>query len=82
MKKSILNRLVFTLISIVFIVLLMTIKSNAASLSISTSKRTVAPGESFTVTVTLSNGAGYVTSGGQTQWLLSGVNVRRRFTTW
>ena len=44
-------------------------KSKAATLTISTSKSTVSPGESFTVTVTLQNGAGKISSGGQTQWL-------------
>lgn len=69
MKKNIFNKIIFIIILNAFIVLLLTIKSNAASLSISTSKSTVAPGESFTVTVKLNNGAGYVTSEGQTQWL-------------
>ena len=69
MKNNIIRKILITLILIAFIVLGLTIKSNAASLSIKTSKSTVSPGESFTVTVTLSNGAGYVTSGGQTQWL-------------
>lgn len=69
MKKNIFNKIIFIIILNVFILLLLTIKSNAASLSISTSKSTVAPGESFTVTVKLNNGAGYVTSGGQTKWL-------------
>lgn len=69
MKDSILKKVIIILISICFILALMTIKSNAASLSIKTSKSSVSPGETFTVTVTLSNGAGYVTSGGQTQWL-------------
>lgn len=75
MKKSILNKLVFILISIAFILLLMTIKSNAVSLSISTSKSSVSPGGTFTVTVTVSGGAGSVTtsvsngSGGKTEFL-------------
>lgn len=69
MEKSILRNLIFIIILNAFIILLLTVKSNAASLSISTSKSEVAPGESFTVTVKLSNGAGYVTSGGKTQWL-------------
>lgn len=43
--------------------------SEAATLSISTSKSSVSPGETFQVTITLTNGAGYVTSDGQTQWL-------------
>lgn len=78
MKKSILNKLVFILISIAFILLLMTIKSNAASLSISTSKSSVSPGGTFTVTVTVSGGAGSVTtsvsngSGGKTDFLDNG----------
>lgn len=69
MEKSILKKIIFIMILNAFIILILTVKSNAASLSISTSKSTVAPGESFTVTVKLNNGAGYVTSGGQTQWL-------------
>lgn len=75
MKKSILNKLVFILISIAFMLLLMTIKSNAANLSISTSKSSVSPGGTFTVTVTVSGGAGSVTtsvsngSGGKTEFL-------------
>lgn len=69
MKKDILKKIMFIIIMNAFIILLLTIKSNAASLSITTSKSTVAPGESFTVTVKLNNGAGYVTSEGQTQWL-------------
>ena len=69
MKKNVLKKLAIVFTLMMLIVLLMTIKSNAASLSISTSKKTVSPGESFTVTVTLSNGAGSVSSGGQTQWL-------------
>lgn len=69
MEKSILKKIILIIILNAFIILLLTVKSNAASLSISTSKSTVAPGESFTVTVKLNNGAGYVTSEGQTQWL-------------
>ena len=69
MKKSILNKLILITFLTAFTALLMTIKSNAASLSITTSKSSVSPGESFTVTVKLNNGAGSVSSGGQTQWL-------------
>lgn len=69
MKDSILKKMIIIIISVCFILAIMAVTSNAASLSIQTSKSTVSPGESFTVTVTLSNGAGYVTSGGQTQWL-------------
>lgn len=58
--------LIFISISLL---LLFNIKSYAASLSISPNKSTVSPGESITVTVTLSNGAGYITAGGQTNWL-------------
>ena len=42
---------------------------NAASLSISTNKSSASPGETINVTVTLSNGAGKITSGGQTVFL-------------
>ncbi len=69
MKNNVVRKLLNILVLMTFIILGLTIKSNAASLSVRTSKSTVSPGESFTVTVTLSNGAGYVTSGGQTQWL-------------
>lgn len=69
MEKSVLKKIIFIIVFNAFMILLLTVRSNAASLSISTSKSTVAPGESFTVTVKLSNGAGYVTSGGQTKWL-------------
>lgn len=66
MKTGILKKIIFL---VIFALLILTIQSNAASLSISTSKSQVKPGESFTVTVRLNNGAGYVTSGGQTKWL-------------
>lgn len=69
MKRYFLNRILVILAVVLFTLLFLTVKSNAASLSISTSKSSVSPGESYTVTVTLSNGAGYVSSGGQTQWL-------------
>ena len=68
MVKSLLKRIVLLLV-FVFSIILLNTKVNAASLSISTSKSTVAPGETFTVTVTLSNGAGTVSSGGKTEWL-------------
>ena len=69
MEKRILNKLVLIVFLVASTVLLLTIKSKAASLSITTSKSSVSPGESFTVTVKLNNGAGRVSSGGQTQWL-------------
>ena len=56
-------------------ILVFTISSNAANLSISTSKSTVSPGEIFTVTVTLNGGAGPISatasngSGSGSQWL-------------
>lgn len=78
MKKSVIKKILFMLAVLIFTILLMTIKSNAASLSISTSKSTVAPGGSFTVTVTVSGGAGNITttvsngSGGKTSFLDNG----------
>lgn len=78
MKKSIMKRILFILAMIIFAILLMTIKSDAASLSISTSKSSVAPGGTFTVTVTVSGGAGNITtsvsngSGGKTGFLDNG----------
>lgn len=53
----------------------MTIKSEASTLSISTSKSSVSPGDTFTVTVSVSGGAGSVTTsvsngyGGKTEFL-------------
>ena len=75
MNKKILNKIIFIIISTTFVLLLMTVKSNAAKLSISTSKSTVSPGETFTVTVSVSGGAGSVSasvsngSGGKTEFL-------------
>jgi len=68
-NRKVFNKLFLTLGLGIFTLLILTIKSNAASLSITTSKSSVDPGESFTVTVTLSNGAGYISSGGKTEWL-------------
>ncbi len=78
MKKNILNKLLFIVTLIAFILLLTAIKSDAASISISTSKSTVSPGGTFTVTVSVSGGAGKVTttvsngSGGKTDFLDNG----------
>jgi len=61
MSKRILKSII--IISIVIItMLILTTVSNAASLSISTSKSSVSPGEVFTVTVTLNGGAGPVSA--------------------
>ena len=60
MKRIILKRSIILLLIIGFVLFLMSIKSNAASISISTSKSTVSPGERFTVTVSANGGAGYV----------------------
>ena len=62
MKTNLLKKIIFELAIILGILFAMTIKSNAASLSISTSKSSVSPGESFTVTVNVSGGAGYVSA--------------------
>ncbi len=78
MKKNILNKLLFILTAIIFILLLMTIKSDAASISISTSKSSVSPGGTFTVTVSVNGGAGKVKTtvsngtGGKTDFLDNG----------
>lgn len=58
MKEKILKKIIFVLLAVAGILLLMTIKSNAASLSISTSKSSVAPGGTFTVTVKVSRRSG------------------------
>ena len=62
MKTNLLKKIIFELAIIIGILFAMTIKSNAASLSITTSKSSVSPGESFTVTVSVSGGAGYVSA--------------------
>lgn len=67
--KIIRKKMLFVILLVWFILLLMTIKANAVSLSVSTSKSTVAPGETFTVTVSLNGGAGKISSGGKTQFL-------------
>lgn len=78
MKKGFMKKILFVLVVSIFAILLMTIKSDAASLSISTSKSSVAPGGTFTVTVTVSGGAGNITtsvsngSGGKTEFLDNG----------
>lgn len=69
MKKDILIKTIFIIIAMLIIMLLMSIRVNAVSLSITPSKKTVAPNETFTVTVTLTDGAGYITSDGRTEWL-------------
>lgn len=78
MKKNILNKFLFIILASFVFLLILGIKSNAASLSISTSKSTVSPGGTFTVTVKVNNGAGKVTtsvsngSGGKTGFLDNG----------
>ena len=65
-----LKKFLFITIGVVAFLIAFSIKTNAASLTISTSKSQVAPGESFTVTVRLSNGAGSISSTGHgAQWL-------------
>ena len=77
MKNKILKSVIMIGISITTMLILTTI-SNAASLSISTSKSSVSPGEVFTATITLNGGAGPVTasvkngSGSGTQFLDNG----------
>jgi hypothetical protein len=72
-KKTI--RIIITICMCLAALLIFQTTSNAATLSISTSKSSVAPGETFTVTVTLNDAAGPIsatTSGGTgsaSQWL-------------
>ena len=74
MKKMFTKSLIIML-GIIATMLILTTVSNAASLKISTSKSSVAPGEVFTVTVTLNDGAGPISasvsngSGSASQWL-------------
>ena len=69
MNNKILKSLII-LACIIFSMFILTNISDAASLTISTSKSSVAPGEVFTVTVTLNGGAGPVSaSGSATQFL-------------
>lgn len=76
MNRKFLKLIFFIGISIIVFFTMTTI-SNAASLSIS-APSTVSPGESFTVTITLNNGAGPVSasvsngSGGFSDWLENG----------
>lgn len=61
MNKKVLKIIIIMgIIAVAFLIL--TTVSNAASISISPSKRSVAPGETFSVTVTLSGGAGPVSA--------------------
>ena len=54
---------IFITMSFIFFMLLLGTSVQAAALTISTSKSTVTPGESFKVTITVKNGAGYVRAG-------------------
>lgn len=60
MKKYIYRILCFIFLIMVFL-LILTIKSSAATLSVTSSAKTVQPGQTFTVTVKISGGAGYAT---------------------
>lgn len=75
MKKNFLNKIITVVTFTILMTLALSVKSFAAtSISISTSKSSVAPGETFTVTVS-AKGAGPVTatvkngSGGKTEFL-------------
>jgi len=74
MKRKFTKGLIIIL-GIISTMLILTTVSNAASLKISTSKSSVSPGEVFTVTVTLNDGAGPISasvsngSGSASQWL-------------
>lgn len=75
MNKKIIKKIFLIMLITIGIIFAITIKSNAANLSISTSKSSVSPGETFTVTVTLNGGAGPISasasngSGSGSQWL-------------
>ena len=68
-KNMSIKKNLFIIIFGVLIWLGLSYSVNAASLSISTNKSSASPGETINVTVTLSNGAGKITSGGQTVFL-------------
>ncbi len=81
MNKKIMKSIVMVF-TVIAVLLVLTTISNAASISITTSKSSVSPGEVFTATITLSGGAGPVTasvqngSGSATQFLdNSSMNV-------
>lgn len=75
MKTNTFKKIKFLLFFVILLFIFLGTKSDAASINISTSKSSVSPGESFTVTVSVSNGAGSVTttvsngSGGMTDFL-------------
>ena len=75
MKTNTFKKIKFLLFFVILLFSFLGTKSDAASINISTSKSSVSPGESFTVTVSVSNGAGSVTttvsngSGGMTDFL-------------
>ncbi|MDO5557539.1 MAG: SH3 domain-containing protein [Clostridia bacterium] len=75
MKRKILSKVICTLILVAILLIIMSIKSNASSLGISTSKSSVSPGEAFTATVSVGGGAGRVSAsvsngtGGKTEFV-------------
>lgn len=77
MKNKMLKMLFIVANTIIFTILLSNVVK-AANLTISTSKASVAPGESFTVTVSLNGGAGPVSAstsnatGSKSEWLDNG----------
>ena len=60
MSKKVFYRILIIISMVIGFLMVMQIDANASSLSISTSKSTVSPGERFSVTVSVSGGAGYV----------------------
>ena len=62
MKTNTFKKIKFLLFFVILLFSFLGTKSDAASINISTSKSSVSPGESFTVTVSVSNGAGSVTT--------------------
>lgn len=60
MNKKVFYKILITILMVIGFLIVMQLETNAASLSISTSKSSVSPGEKFSVTVSVSGGAGYV----------------------
>lgn len=75
MERNILKKILFMVCVTIGMLFGMTITCNAASITVTTSKASVAPGETFTATVRVNNGAGRVTattsngSGSHTEFL-------------
>lgn len=64
MKKYI-DKILWIVFFMTMFLIILTIKSNAATLTITPSTKTVQPGKSFTITIKVSGGAGYATISAQ-----------------